>query len=51
MQCSDMQIFIFMNINENNRNKRKIVKNKGVHMQIYLHVSCFYPIITDLVPI
>ena len=34
------QICIFMNINENIRNKRKIIKNKEVYMQNYLHLSC-----------
>ena len=30
-----------MNINENIRNMRKIVKDlKGVHMQIYIYLSC-----------
>ena len=45
------QICIFMNINENIRNKRKIVKNKEVYIQNYLHLSCFYPILTALIPI
>ena len=29
-----------MNINLNIRNKNKIVKNKGVYMQKYLHLIC-----------
>ena len=44
-------ICIFMNINENIRNKRKIVKIKGVLMHI-IHVSAaYYPILQALVPI
>ena len=37
-----------MNINENNRNKRKIVKIKGMYMQIYLHFSCLLSYTTSL---
>ena len=42
-----------MNINENIRNKRKIVKIKGVYMQIYPHLSAaaYYPILQALVPV
>ena len=51
IQCSgnaNDQICIFMNINENIRNKRKIIKNKGVYMQIYLHLSCLLSYTTSL---
>ena len=41
-------IRIFMNINENIRNKRKIVKMKGVYMQIYPHLSCLLSYTTSL---
>ena len=37
---ANYQICIFMNINENIKNKRKIVKIKGEYMQIYPHLSC-----------
>ena len=42
------QIYIFVNINENIRNKRKIVKIKGVYMQIYPHLSCLLSYTTCL---
>ena len=54
IQCSDMQIIklsncIFVNINENIGNKRKkIIKNKGVYMQIYLQLSCLLSYTTSL---
>ena len=37
-----------MNINKNIRNKKKIVKIKGVYMQIYLHLSCLLSYTTSL---
>ena len=37
-----------MNINENIRNKRKIVKTKGVYMQIQPHLSCLLSYTTSL---
>ena len=45
---ANYQICIFMNINENIRNKRKTVKVKGVYMQIYLHLSCLLSYTTSL---
>ena len=39
---------ISMNINEHIRNKRNIVKIKGVYMQIYLHLSCLLSHTTSL---
>ena len=45
---ANYQICIFMNINENIRNKRKIVKIKGVYMQIYPHLSCLLSYTTSL---
>ena len=45
---ANYQIWIFMNINENIRNKRKIVKIKGVYMQIYPHLSCLLAYTTSL---
>ena len=41
-------ICIFMNIKENIRNKRKIVKTKGVYMQIQPHLSCLLSYTTSL---
>ena len=45
---ANYQISIFMNINENIRNKRKIVEIKGVYMQIYPHLSCLLAYTTSL---
>ena len=46
--CKFDIICIFMNINENIRNRRKLVKNKGVYMQIYLHLSYLLSYTTNL---
>ena len=45
---ANYQICILVNINENIRNKRKIVKIKGVYMQIYPHLSCLLSYTTRL---
>ena len=45
---ANYQICIFMNINKNIRNKRKIVIIKGVFMQIYPHLSCLLSYTTNL---
>ena len=45
---ANYQICIFMNMNENIINKRKIVKIKGVYMQIYPHLSCLLSYTTSL---
>ena len=45
---ANYQICIFMNINEKIRNKRKSLKNKGVYMQINLHLSCLLSYTTSL---
>ena len=46
--CIFMISCIFMNINENIRIKRKIVKIKGVYMQIYPHLRCLLSYTTNL---
>ena len=45
---ANYQICIVMNSNENIRNKRKIVKIKGMYMQIYPHLSCLLSYTTSL---
>ena len=42
------QICIFMNIDENIRNKRKIVKIIVVFVQIYPHLNCLLSYTTNL---
>ena len=43
------QIYIYMNINENIRNKGKIIKIRGVHAN--LSTAAYSPILPAFVPI
>ena len=45
---ANYEICIFMNFNENIRNKRKIVKINWVYMHTYPHLSCLLSYTTSL---
>ena len=52
LRYANYQIYMFMNINENNLEIReKSLQFNGVYMQKYLHHSYFYPRLLAGVPL